>query len=69
MKNDPEKYKFMKTLNCLQIVMSGLVGIMSTSLSLSFVVKDLLLGRLGPSLAEQAFGVASAKNSCRVLAI
>ena len=33
---------------------------------LSFVVKDLLLGALGPSQAACVFGAASAKNSCGV---
>ena len=47
-------------------VVSGLVGIMSTSLFLSFVVKDLLLGALGPSPAAHVFGATSAKNSCGV---
>ena len=60
----------MKNLNYLQVLSYYLkLGITSTSLSLSFVVKDLLLGVLGPSPAAQAFAVASAINSCGVLAI
>ena len=60
---------FYENSQLFAIFLSGLVGIMSTILSLIFVVKDLLLVALDPSPAAHVFGAASAKNSCGVLAI
>ena len=48
--------------------MSGLVGIISTFGPLSSVGNGLYLVLLGPFPAAHAFGAASAKNSCGVLA-